>query len=115
MDYPASLPCLLFEGYVVAPRTPVLETDFGLSVRRRQIYEDMREQIAVGLILTAAQEPTFRDFYNASLEMGSIPFDAPIRINGADVTREVQFIGDPPSYVPVGPGLVRATATLLTT
>lgn len=115
MDYPDTLPCFLYEGYGVAPRQPVLETDFGLAVRRRQTYADMREEIAVSCILSSEQEQTFREFHNVTTEMGSLPFDAPLFINGANVTREATFIGDPPSYTPVAPGYVKATATLLTT
>jgi hypothetical protein len=112
--YPESLPCFLFEGYVVTPRNPVLEIDHGLAVRRRQVYSDMREQISVGLVLSAAQEITFRELYNVTLEMGALTFDAPIQFKGSLQTIECQFIGDPPSYSPVAPGYVRATATLLT-
>lgn len=112
--YPGSLPYFLWEGYAVAPRSPVLEVDHGLEVRRRQIYSDMREQLSVSLVLSTSQEQDFRELYNTTLEMGSLTFDAPILIEGSLQTRESSFIGDPPSYVPVAPGYVRATATLLT-
>lgn len=118
--WPETLPCILFNDYVVTPRSPVLEIDHGLAVRRRQVYSDMREQLSVSLVLTAAQEIVFRELYNVTLEMGSLPLDAPILFNGTLQTRECIFIGDPPSYTPLGriapdgPGYVRATATLLT-
>lgn len=117
--WPEDLPCILFNDYAVAPRSPVLEVDHGLAVRRRQVYSDMREQLNVSLVMTATQEPIFREFYNVTLEMGSLPFDAPILFNGTLQTRECKFIGSPPDYTPLGPiaprtGYVRATATLLT-
>jgi hypothetical protein len=114
MNWPATLPCFRFEPYQVSPRSAVLEMDFGLAVRRRQIYADMLEQIPVELVVTGPQEVELRDFYNEDLEMGTLAFDAPIQINGALTTREVRFIGAPPDYVPVGPNHVRVTATLLT-
>lgn len=111
MNWPG--PCFRFEPYQVAPRSAVLEMDFGLAVRRRQIYADMLEEIPVEFILDGSQEEECRDFYVNDLEMGTLPFDAPIQINGALTTREVRFIGDPPSYTPVAPGYVKARATLL--
>jgi hypothetical protein len=113
MNWPATLPCFRFEPYQVSPRSAVLEMDFGLAVRRRQIYADMLEQIPVEFIVDGDQEAEAREFYNVTTEMGTLPFDAPIQINGALTTREVRFIGDPPSYVPVGPGYTRVSATLL--
>lgn len=112
--WPVTLPCLLFDGYRVAPRSPVLEVDHGLSVRRRQIVSEFREEIYASVILSAAQEVAFRNLYNVTLEMGSLPVDAPIEIEGSQQIRSCLFIGDPPSYTPVAPGYVRATATLLT-
>jgi hypothetical protein len=114
MDWPLSLPCFRFEPYQVSPRSAVLEIDWGLAVRRRQIYSDMIEQVAVELVLSGSQEEDLREFYNTDLEMGTLPFNAPIQIEGALTTREVRFIGDPPSYVPVADGFARVTATLLT-
>lgn len=114
MNWPATLPCFRFEPYQVAPRSAVLEIDFGLAVRRRQVYADMLEEIPVEFIVNGAQEEEVRDFYVNDLEMGTLPFDAPVQINGALTTREVRFIGDPPSYVPVAPGYTRVSATLLT-
>lgn len=113
-SWPVGLPCFQFAGYTVAPRSPVLEVDHGLAVRRRQIYSDMREQLNVSLVLSADQEVIFRELYNVTLEMGSLPIDAPIEIEGAQNVRECQFIGDPPDYTPIAPGYVRATAVLLT-
>ena len=111
--WPASLPCFLFEGYAVAPQSPVLEVDHGWAVRRRQIYSDMNEAINVGLILTHDEWATFIDYYNDTLEQGSLPFDAPILIEGSMTTRESKFTGAPPAYTPVGSELVRTSATLL--
>lgn len=113
MIYPATLPCFQFSPYQVSPRSAVLEVDFGLAVRRRQTYADMLEEVQVEVVVTGAQEEILRGFYNDDTEMGTLPFDAPIQINGAQTTREVRFIGGPPSYVPVAPGYARATATLL--
>jgi hypothetical protein len=111
MNWPG--PCFRFEPYQVSPRSAVLEMDFGLAIRRRQIYADMLEEIPVEFIVDGTQEEECRDFYVNDLEMGTLPFDAPIQINGALTTREVRFIGPPPSYVPVAPGYVKARATLL--
>lgn len=113
MNWPATLPCFRFEPYQVAPRSAVLEVDFGLAVRRRQTYADMLEEVQVEFVVDGAQEARTRSFYNDDTEMGTLPFDAPIQINGALTTREVRFIGGPPSYTPVAPGYVKATARLL--
>jgi hypothetical protein len=115
MDYPPSLPCFLFQGYGVNPRSPVLEKDWGLDVRRRQIYSDMPEDLRVEVILSGLEWETFREFYAVDTEMGTLPFNAPILIEGALQTKEVRFTGPPPSYKPLGAGLTRATATLVTT
>lgn len=113
MDYPSDLPCFQFAGYGVAPRSAVLEIDHGLAIRRRQVYANMPEELNVELVVSGAQEAALREFYNVTTEMGTLVFDAPIQIEGSLQTREVKFIGDPPSYVPVAPGYARVSATLL--
>lgn len=113
MDFPASLPCFLLADYSVEPRSPVLEKDWGMDVRRRQIYSDMYEGISAALMLSPDQWATFREFYNVTTEMGSIPFDAPVSINGSVQTKEVRFTGPPPAYKPLSPGLARATCRLI--
>lgn len=115
IDWPDELPIFSRDPYAVEPRSPVLEIDFGLAVRRRQVCAAMREGIQVSMHLSSTQEPILRDFYVDTLEMGTLSFNARILIDGALQTREVSFIGDPPSYIPSSKyGYVRAVARLLT-
>lgn len=115
IDWPASLPCFLLDGYGVQPRDPVLQTDFGLAIRRRQIYAEMLEELVVSMLLNPTQEGTFAEFYETTLKMGSLTFNAPILIEGSIQTREVKFIGDEIGHSPDAMSYVRAgTARLLT-
>lgn len=115
IDWPDELPIFSRDPYEVAPRSPVIETDFGLAVRRRQVCDFMREGIQVSAHLSSTQEPILRDFYETALEMGTLSFNAQILIDGALQSMEVSFAGAPPSYVPSSKyGYVRAAARLLT-
>lgn len=113
MDWPSELPCFLLDGYAAEPESAVLQTDFGLIIRRRQILSEELEGIPVALYLTDAQEPIFRVFFERALEKGTLPFNAPILANGTLATREVTFDGAEPDYTPATPTFVRVTARLI--
>lgn len=97
LNWPSSLPCFRLSPYRVAPRDPVMQTDFGITTRRRQIYSDYEEEVVVEALLDEAQEQDFRNFYDVTLSMGTQWFNVPLRINGSVQTREAMFIN--PRYV----------------
>ncbi len=113
MDWPVSLPCVRFEPYTASQRSNTLEIDWGLNVRRRQLYGKMKPEISCEVILDGTQEAALREFYNVTTEMGTIAFNVPVQADGYYGAREATFIGDPPSYVPVSNTHVRATFNLL--
>lgn len=113
IDWPSTLPCILRENYTVSPRSPVLQTDFGMNTRRRVVYSDALEEAAITLILNAEQEQEFRTFRDYTCEFGTLAFNLTLLANGEMLSREVQFIGDPPSYAQIGRRLVRISFTVL--
>lgn len=113
MDWPVSLPCVRWEPYQAVQRPAALEIDWGMAIRRRQIYGKLTPEMSVEVILDGTQEAALRTFYNETTEMGTLPFNIDVQVNGVYQSREVRFIGDPPAYVPVSHRQSRATFTLL--
>lgn len=114
MDWPASLPCVRFDPYQASQRPAALEIDWGLAIRRRQLYAKMKPEISCEVVLNGTQEAALRTFYNDTTEMGTLPFNIPVQADGYYGSRSATFIGDPPSYVPVSDTHVRASFNLLT-
>lgn len=113
MIWPSTLPCPRFEPYQVAPRSAVLENDWGFAVRRRQIYSDMLQEVPLELVVDGGQETELRTFYSDDLEQGSLAFDIPLEIEGSFQTKEARFIGEPPVYTPVSMSYTKVSARLL--
>ena len=113
MDWPATLPCIQLDPYRVVPRSPVLENDWGHLIRRRVTFSDLVQEVEIQFVMDGQQQADFRTFYDVTTEMGTLPFNMPLEIEGSYQTKEVRFIGDPPSYVPVAPGYAEVSATIL--
>lgn len=113
LSWPAILPCVLRAGYGVQPRTAAVEIDYGMVLRRAQVYQATLEEIAVSVILTHAQEIIFRAFYQDDLEFGSMYFMCPILSRGAEAEHEVMFTGPIQFSTPDAAGYITLSASLI--
>lgn len=100
IDWPIAVPVPKLDPYSVKPDSPVLESDMGYALLRRQVYSDAPERIDIALLLSRTQEQIFRAFVRFSLSFGTQYFNMPILANGTYNTREVQIIGGQPDYRP---------------
>lgn len=124
IDWPGDLPdgvvvpTMLRDAYSQSPRSAVLESDFGLIPRRRQIYAAVTgepEIISAQWMFTPDGENAFRRFFKYDLGMGAAWFNVPLLMSSGEVeTREVSFFRDAPVIEPYGALSTRVTATLIT-
>jgi hypothetical protein len=114
ITWPASLPCLRWEPYSVAPRSGSFEETLGMVTSLSRVYTQNNEVVTCDVVLDASDEPTFRVFYKTTLAMGTQWFNCQILRNGVYELYEVCFIGAPPSFTPIAHNVVKASFTLLT-
>lgn len=115
LSWPESLPCLRFEPYMDAPRPGAAQLDIGMHSHRVMVFTNNNEVITCEVVLTSAQEITFREFFETTTVMGTLFFNAPLQVNGEQQTWEVEFYGQPPEYAqPIRNDVVRVSFQLLT-
>lgn len=110
-QWPGSLPSRpLYDGYQEVLANVVLRTqmDAGAAKVRRRFTAGVRV-IRCNISLTSAQKGTLDNFFNDTLDGGSLRFDW-VRVDtGATVAYRFT---SPPQHVPDGPNLWRTTLQL---
>ena len=113
--YPTSLPeFVLEEGYSEKLNDQTIESQMESgSVKVRRRFTKQIRKFSIVLMLNESQLATFEDFWQNSLNGGSLPFDWLHPLTRQSLT--LRFRNPAPSYTPAGGAYMRVSMVLETT